>query len=193
MPKRCKGCHFAQATERHRAQTTQSRQKPPAPHPPAPQAPDPPFRSRGIAKAGPGGRGWELGLPQPPPSLSRLRRSHRTRTTSSIPNQQAHHAAPRGRRTSPACGSCRRPLLSDEKQGVAKSYQTRKSDEYRSMEGVATPRRGPHPPGPQAPDPPFRSRGIAKPGPGGRGWGFGPAQPQPSLVQLNDIATNQKH
>ena len=124
MPKRCKGCHCAQATERHRAQTTQSRQKPPAPHPPAPQAPDPPFRSRGIAKAGPGGRGWIIGLDQPPPSLSRLRRSHRTRTTSSIPNQQAHHAAPRGRRTSPACGSCRRPRKERQRKRGAMSRRT---------------------------------------------------------------------
>ena len=124
MPKRCKGCHFAQATERHRAQTTQSRQKPPAPHPPAPQAPDPPFRSRGIAKAGPGGRGWIIGLDQPPPSLSRLRRSHRTRTTSSIPNQQAHHAAPWGRRTSPACGSCRRPRKERQRKRGAMSRRT---------------------------------------------------------------------
>ena len=51
----------------------------------------------------------------------------------------------------------------------------------------------PRPPGPQAPDPPFRSRGIAKPGPGGRGWVTGTAQPRPSLVQFNAIATNQKH
>ena len=61
------------------------------------------------------------------------------------------------------------------------------------MEGVATPRRGPHPPGPQAPDPPFRSRGIAKPGPESRGWGYGSHQPRPSLVSLNAIATNQEH
>ena len=134
-----------------------------------------------------------MGVHQPRPSLSRLRPSHRTRTTSSTSNQQAHHAAPWGRRISPACGSCRRPLLSDEKQGVAKSDQTRKTNEYRSMEGVATPRRAPHPPGPQAPDPQFRSRGIAKAGPGGRGWATGLNQPQPSLVQLNAIATNQKH
>ena len=110
--------------------------------------------------------------------------------------QTNHRRTPgplRGRRTSPVCGSCRRPLLSDENQGIAKSDQTRKSDEYRSMEGVATPRRGPHPPGPQAPDPPFRSRGIAKPGPGGRGCALGLHQPRPSLVQLNAIATNQKH
>ena len=49
------------------------------------------------------------------------------------------------------------------------------------------------PPAPQAPDPPFRSRHLAKAGPGGRGWGSAPDQPRPSLVQLNDIATNQKH
>jgi len=46
---------------------------------------------------------------------------------------------------------------------------------------------------PQAPDPPFRSRGIAKPGPGGRGWVLVNDQPRPSLVLLNAIATNQKH
>ena len=64
-PKRCKGCHFTQAAKRHRAQTTKPRQAPP----PGPQAPDPPFRSRGIAKAGPGGRGWASVDDQPPPSL----------------------------------------------------------------------------------------------------------------------------
>ena len=34
MRKRCKGCHCAQATERHRAQTTESRQTPPPPRTP---------------------------------------------------------------------------------------------------------------------------------------------------------------
>ena len=70
MPKRCKGCHCAQAIERHRAETTRPRQG----TPPGPQAPDPPFRSRHLAKAGPGGGGgWDLG-PQPPPLFSSLNR-----------------------------------------------------------------------------------------------------------------------
>ena len=34
MPKRGKGCHFARATERHRAETPTSRQTPPRPPPP---------------------------------------------------------------------------------------------------------------------------------------------------------------
>ena len=92
MRKRCKGCQCAQATERHRTEMTQMRQGPP----PGPQAPDPPFRSRHLAKAGPGGRGCGTGHGQPRPSLSRLRRSHRTRTTSSTSNQQGHHAGPPG-------------------------------------------------------------------------------------------------
>ena len=58
----CKGCHFAHATERHRAQTTKPRPGPP----PGPQPPDHPFRSRCIAKAGPGGRGLGTVVPSAP-------------------------------------------------------------------------------------------------------------------------------
>ena len=33
----------------------------------------------------------------------------------------ARHAGPRGRRTSPACGSCRRPLKRNKNQGIEKT------------------------------------------------------------------------
>ena len=90
---------------RNRAKSPQ----PPTPQPPRPQTP---HSAREVSQKRARGAGAGLlGSAQPLPSLSRLRRSHRTRTTSSIPNQQAHHAAPRGRRTSPACGSFRRPPL----------------------------------------------------------------------------------
>ena len=78
MRKRCKGCHFARATERHRTEMTQMRQGPP----PGPQPPDPPFRSRRLAKAGPGGGGavtWVWTSPLPPLALF----------TSSWPNEAA--------------------------------------------------------------------------------------------------------
>ena len=68
--KRCKGCHCAQATERHRAQTTESRQTPP-------QA----KRCGFLEKTTPGAGGWDRGLPQPPPSpvsLFAVFQSHRT-------------------------------------------------------------------------------------------------------------------
>ena len=64
--------------------------------PPAPR-PQTPHFAREVSQKRPRGAGaGELGSAQPPPSLSRLRPSHRTRTTSSIANQQAHHAAPAG-------------------------------------------------------------------------------------------------
>ena len=44
---------------------------------------------------------------------------HRKHFTYSRP--PARHAGPRGRRTSPACGSCRRPLKRNEDQGIEKS------------------------------------------------------------------------
>ena len=111
MRKRCKGCHCAQATERHRAQTTKSRQTPP-------QA----KRCGFLEKTAPGAGGWDRGLTQPPPSpvsLFAVFQSHRTHLH--ISNLQARHAGPRGRRTSPACGSCRRPLKRNKDQGIEKT------------------------------------------------------------------------
>ena len=64
-----------------------------------PQAPSPrtPHSAREVSQKRARGAGAvKLGTNQPRPSLSRLQPSHRTRTTSSIENQQAHHAAPAG-------------------------------------------------------------------------------------------------
>ena len=114
--KRCKGYHFAQAAKRHRAQTTKPRQGPP----PGPQPPDPPFRSRRLAKAGPGGRGCACVLTpapapnrpfwrgpggpgagyvwahQPRPSLVQLNDIATNQKHSYVSRPQAHHAAPGG-------------------------------------------------------------------------------------------------
>ena len=52
----------------------------------------------------------------------------------------ARHAGPRGRRTSPACGSCRRPLKSNEKQGIEESNGGKKKYSA-SKEGTLRPSR----------------------------------------------------
>ena len=60
MPKRSKGCHCTQGTERDLAQTTTSRQKPPAP-----EAPIPLERYRKSAPGGPGAANWVRPSPLP--------------------------------------------------------------------------------------------------------------------------------
>ena len=110
MQKRYKGCHFAQTTERHRAQTTQSRQKP---HPPTPSppGPGPPISLERYRKSGPGGPG--LGTwARPSPCPLCLVYDVLTEPEPLAPYQTNKLTTPRlrGRRTSPACGSCRRPL-----------------------------------------------------------------------------------
>ena len=72
MRKRRKGCHCAQATERHRAQATESRQTPPQGK-----------RCGFLEKTAPEAGGWAGGAPQPPPSpvsLFTVFQSHRTRS-----------------------------------------------------------------------------------------------------------------
>ena len=183
MPKRCKGCHCAHSTERHRAQTTQSRQKPP-PHPPSPPGPGPPIPLERYRKSGPGGPGaGTCVLPSPLPLCLVYDVLTEPGPLGPYQTHLLSHAGPGGRRTSPACGSCRRPLLSDENQGVAKSYQTRKSDEYRSMEGVATPRQAPHP-HPPRPQTPHSARDISQKR--ARGAGAGDVtSPSPSPLLFN--------
>ena len=56
----------------------------------------------------------------PLPPLARYHRYCRTQRHEPISTHHPTHAGPGGRRTSPACGSCRRPLKSNEKQGSAK-------------------------------------------------------------------------
>ena len=119
MPKRCKGCHCAQGTERHRAETTRSRQKPP-PQPPQPPRPRTPHFAREVSQKRPrGGRGLELGG-GPAPLLLLL-------FTIVFSNPYHHcltHAGPGGRRTSPACGSCRRPRKERQRKRGAMSRRT---------------------------------------------------------------------
>ena len=74
MRKRCKGCHCAQATERHRAQTTESRQTPPPPRTPQNVADS-------LKKRGGWAGGCYLWAPQPPAPLALF--------TSSWPNEAA--------------------------------------------------------------------------------------------------------
>ena len=94
-----------------------------------PQAPDPPFRSRGIAKAGPGGRGCATGSDQPRPSLVSFNAIATNQKHSTRINTPADHAGPRGRRTSPACGSCRRPRKERQRKRGAMSRRTTHTNE----------------------------------------------------------------
>ena len=117
MPKRRRGGHFARATERPRAKTTTSRQK--APRAPTPRMPH--FSSNNQ------GNGARKG-PRPLP-LYTVNDTTPTYPTH-IPTQRLTTRAPTGgRRTSPACGSFRRPLLkSGEKQGITKNNDGMKLD-----------------------------------------------------------------
>ena len=73
---------------------------------------------RKVSKtAGSGGGAGDLGRISPLPLLSRFRCVSTPQETLTYIYLQAHHAGPRGRRTSPACGSCRRPLLNNETKG----------------------------------------------------------------------------
>ena len=153
MRKRCKGCHFARATERHRTEMTQMRQGPS----PGPQPPDPPFRSRGIAKPGPGGRGWVTGLHQPPPSLVQLNAIATNQKHSTRMIHKLTTPARWGRRTSPAYGSCRRPLKKALTNMRCKKHalaQARASFFKRCA--LAYTRAPFRTPGPEAPDRPWR-------------------------------------
>ena len=74
---------------------------------------------RKVSKtAGSGGGAGDLGPTSPLPLLSRFRCVSTPQETLTYIKPPAHHAGPRGRRTSTACGSCRRPLKSCEKQGI---------------------------------------------------------------------------
>ena len=90
------------------------RQRPPAPGPPIFAIP----LERGGA--GCGGAGIWAWIEPLPLLLSSLRHG-RTKQQEHVSNQPHFHAGPRGRRTSPACGSCRRPLKNCENQGSAQS------------------------------------------------------------------------
>ena len=79
------------------AQKPRNRAKSPQPPTPQPPRPQTPHFAREVSQKRPRGAGAvNLWVHQPRPSLSRLRPSHRTRTTSSMFNTQAHHAGPPG-------------------------------------------------------------------------------------------------
>ena len=90
---------------------------------PTPQAPRPqtPHSAREVSQKRPRGAGaGDLGATSPRPLFARLRAEHHYTDR----NQQAHHAGPRGRRTSPACGSCRRPRKERQRKRGAMSRRT---------------------------------------------------------------------
>ena len=84
-----------------------------------PQPPDPPFLQYLSSGAGPGAGGLEYGCgsnPCPSCSLHFVMADQSSKNT----YQTNHRPTPRpgGRRTSPACGSCRRPQKIYENQGI---------------------------------------------------------------------------
>ena len=99
------------ASARTEGERRRPRQRPPAPGPPIFAIP--------LERGGPGcgGAGICASIEPLPLLLSSLRHG-RTKQQEHVSNQPQFHAAPEGRRTSPACGSCRRPLRSNEKQGI---------------------------------------------------------------------------
>ena len=71
-------------------------------------------------KTAPGAGGRDAPAPTSPlPELYRFRCVSKPQETLTHIYPQARHAGPRGRRTSPACGSCRRPRKSCDNQGNA--------------------------------------------------------------------------
>ena len=63
----------------------------------------------------------------PLPLLSHFHCISKPQDTLTYIYPQAHHAGPRGRRTSPACGSCRRPLKKIKTKG-SRQLNERKSE-----------------------------------------------------------------
>ena len=94
--------------------------------------------SRAGRARGPGAWNCDPLSPLPLSSLSRC--VAQTQDSLSRLYPHAHHAGPRGRRTSPACGSCRRPLKSNEKQGIEESNGGKKKYSA-SKEGTLRPSR----------------------------------------------------
>ena len=106
--KRWKGCHFAQAAKRRRAQTTKPRQKPLAPPPRRT-----PHSAREVSQKRARGGGGAGNCDLQPPPLGRLFRRLGVNRHLILPTTSTTPAR-RGRRTSPTCGSCRRPLKNCE-------------------------------------------------------------------------------
>ena len=90
-----------------------------APEAPSPRTPHFRHTSRAGRARGPGA--WNLDLSSPLPLLSRFSMYFKDTGFTTCLYPQARHAGPRGRRTSPACGSCRRPLKKCENQGIEES------------------------------------------------------------------------
>ena len=114
--KRCKGCHFATAANGGRAQTTKPR------------------RARG-GDPSPRARGYPAHPDHPPIvsfSLYFAAKAH------AHPYQTYKLATPAwGRRTSPACGSCRRPLKRNKDLGIEKTLRSQeKTVKGRQPEGA---------------------------------------------------------
>ena len=86
------------------------------------------FSNSGAPRAPPGKGAEEPRTGQPPAGLTTYHKYTSILTKRKHKPQTAHTrseldrlAGPRGRRTSPACGSCRRPLKRNEDQGIEKS------------------------------------------------------------------------
>ena len=83
-----------------------------------------------AAKSGPGrGGGWKLGPPQPPCSSCLLPSCSSNTVFMKRYRHRLTHAGPGGRRTSPACGSCRRPRKERQRKRGAMSRRTTHTNE----------------------------------------------------------------
>ena len=99
-----------------------------------PPAPGPPIFAIPLERGGPGCGGAGIcGSIEPLPLLLSSLRHGRTKQQDHVSNQPQTHAAPEGRRTSPACGSCRRPLRSNEKQGSEESCAKAQNASFSSL------------------------------------------------------------
>ena len=108
------------------------------PHFHTPRTPHSCHTSRAKRPRGPGA----VDMYPPAPSLSCLvfRCVSETQEFTTCLYPHARHAGPRGRRTSPACGSCRRPLKKCENQGTEESNGGKKKY-FASKEGTLRPSR----------------------------------------------------
>ena len=98
-----------------------------------PPAPGPPIFAIPLERGGPGGRGLVTG-DFPVPSLSCLFSRCVSKTQDSLSYiSERSPRRPEGAADSPACGSCRRPLRSNEKQGIEEHCAKAQSASFSSL------------------------------------------------------------
>ena len=98
--------------------------------------PDPSFSSTCLAKAGGGPGGWGTGPSHPPASSVSFSAVFRKKQSIDTVSTYTLSTPARGRRTSPACGSCRRPRKIYENQGIENQKEKTTRPPYDKSEKI---------------------------------------------------------